>query len=195
MGDIWQGDKAAIFLLLFIPGFISLKVWDLLVPSERRDFSKSVVEAIAYSAINFALLFWLVDYLSTPNVAQSSPKLYFWGNFVLFFAFPVFWPIALLWLMKRPFLARHIVNPVQKPWDYVFAKREPAWVLVHLKNGGVVGGKFASKSFASSYPAKEQIYIEELWQLDPQKNFVRRIERTKGSILLGDDILAVEFFE
>lgn len=195
MGDIWQSEKLVIFLIMLVPGFISLKVWDLLVPSERRDFSKSLVDAIAYSAINFALLFWLVDYLSKPNLAQLSPKGFFAGNLFLFFIFPVFWPIALLWVMKWPLLARHIVNPVQKPWDYVFAKRESAWVIVHLKNGGVVGGKFASQSFASSYPAKEQIYIEELWQLDDQRNFTKRIERTKGSIVLGDDILAVEFFE
>lgn len=195
MGDIWQGEKLALFLVMFVPGFISLKVWDLLVPSERRDFSKSLVEAVAYSAINFAFLFWLVDYLSTPGLAKLSPKSYFAGNFLLFFAFPLLWPIALLWLMNRPILARRIVNLVQKPWDYVFARRESAWVLVHLRNGGVIGGKFASNSFASSFPAKEQIYIEELWQLDEKRNFVKRIERTKGSIILGDDILAVEFFE
>jgi hypothetical protein len=192
--DIWQSEKLAIFLVMFVPGFISLKVWDLLVPSERRDFSKSIVEAVAFSAINFALLFWLVEYLGTPNLAQTARGKYIAANFLLFFVFPALWPMVLLWVMNRPFLARRIVNPVQKPWDYVFAKREAAWVLVHLKSGGVIGGKFDTNSFASSYPAKEQIYIEELWQLDENKNFVRPIERTKGSIVLGDDILAVEFF-
>jgi hypothetical protein len=195
MGDIWQSEKLVIFLIMLVPGFISLKVWDLLVPSERRDFSKSLIDAVAYSAINFALLFWLVDYLSRPNLAQLAPKGFLLGNLALFFLFPVFWPVALLWLMRRPFLSRHIVNAIQKPWDYVFAKREAAWVIVHLKNGGVIGGKFDSKSFASSYPASEQIYIEELWQLDDKRNFARRVDRTKGSIVLGDDILAIEFFE
>lgn len=195
MGDIWQNEKLVIFLIMFVPGFISLKVWDLFIPSERRDFSKSLVDAVAYSAINFAALFWLVDYLSKPSLAQLAPKTFLFGNFLLFFAFPVVWPIALFWLMKWPVVAKHIVNPMQKPWDYVFAKRERAWVLVHLKNGGVVGGRFDSNSYASSYPAKEQIYLEELWQLDASKNFVKRIDRTKGSIILGDDILAVEFFE
>ena len=31
----------ALFLVFFVPGFISLKVYDLFIPSERRDFSKS----------------------------------------------------------------------------------------------------------------------------------------------------------
>jgi uncharacterized protein DUF6338 len=85
-------------------------------------------------------MFWLVEYLSTPNLAQPSRKVYLAANFFPFFAFPAFWPVAVLWLMKRSFFARHVVNPIQKPWDYVFSKREPAWVIVHLKNGGVVGG-------------------------------------------------------
>jgi hypothetical protein len=192
--DIWQSENSLSFSSCLL-GFISLKIWDLLVPSERRDFGKSIVEAIAFSAINFALLFWLVEYVSTPNLAQTARLRYVAANLALFFLFPAVWPVLVLWIMKRPLLAAHIVNPIQKPWDFVFSRREPAWVIVHLKNGGVIGGKFGSKSFASSYPAKEQIYVEELWRLDDQRNFINRIERTKGSIVLGEDILAVEFFE
>jgi hypothetical protein len=193
--DIWQEGKLVLFLTMFVPGFISMKVWDLLVPSERRDFGKSLVEAVAFSAINFALLFWLVDYLNTPKLVSRSPLLYYVGNFALFFLFPVVWPIALLRLMQWQFVAKHVIHPVLKPWDYFFGKREPSWVIVYLKNGWVIGGKFDAKSFASSYPAKEQIYIEELWQLDAKRNFVAPIKRSKGAIVLGDDILAIEFFQ
>lgn len=193
--DIWQGDKIALFLTMVVPGFVSLKVWDSLVPSERRDFGKSLVDAVVYSAINFALLFWLVGYVNTPDLFQRAPVGYITGNFLLLFVFPVLWPMVLLWLMRRPFVSKFVVNPIQKPWDYVFAKREPVWVIVHLRNGGVIGGRFGSKSFASSYPAPEQIYIEEIWALDEKRAFVSCIERTKGVIVLGEDILAIEFFE
>lgn len=193
--DIWQADKLSLFLTMVVPGFVSLKVWDLLVPSERRDFSKSLVDAVAYSAINFALLFWLVAYVSRPDLFKESLFGYLTGHFLLLFAFPVFWPVALLWLMRTKFVSRFVVDPIQKPWDFVFAKREPAWVIIHLRNGGVIGGRYGARSFASSFPAPEQIYLEEIWALDERRNFVHRIERTKGVIVLGEDILAVEFFE
>ena len=38
------------FWLFFVPGFISIKVYDLLVPTERRPFQNTLAEAIAYSA-------------------------------------------------------------------------------------------------------------------------------------------------
>jgi len=42
--DIWQIDKLVLFLVFFIPGFISIRVYDSLVPSERRDLSKSLFD-------------------------------------------------------------------------------------------------------------------------------------------------------
>lgn len=193
--DIWQESKLVLFLTMFIPGFVSMKVWDLLVPSERRDFGKSLVEAVAFSAINFALLFWLVDYLNKANLVSSAPFNYYVGNFALFFLFPIIWPVMLLWVMRQPIVAKHVIHPILKPWDYFFGKREPCWVIVYLKNGWAIGGRYDSRSFASSYPVKEQIYIEELWQLDSQRNFVNPILRSKGAIVLGEDILAIEFFQ
>ena len=52
----WMQDKFLLFLLFFVPGFVSIKVFDLLVPDERRDFQSAVSEAIGYSALNFAVL-------------------------------------------------------------------------------------------------------------------------------------------
>ena len=56
-------------------------------------------------------------------------------------------------------------------------------------------GRFDTNSFASSYPAKEQIYLEEVWELGEKGNFVKRIDRSKGIVILGDEIVAIEFFE
>jgi len=47
--DIWNADKLALFIVFFVPGFISMKVYDLLVPGETRDASKSLLDAISYS--------------------------------------------------------------------------------------------------------------------------------------------------
>lgn len=56
MEKIFEGNSLLLFLIFFIPGFVSFKIYDLLVPGERRDFSKSAFDAIAYSALNFAIL-------------------------------------------------------------------------------------------------------------------------------------------
>lgn len=45
--DIWSLDKLVLFLALFVPGFVSIKVYRMLIPSQWRDWSSNVFEAIA----------------------------------------------------------------------------------------------------------------------------------------------------
>lgn len=49
-------------------------------------------------------------------------------------------------------------------------------------------------SHLHSFPAEEQIYLEEIWQLDKKGAFINSVERTKGMIIFKDEILSVEFF-
>jgi hypothetical protein len=81
----------ALFLIFFIPGFISLKVYDLLVPGERRDFSKSLFDAVAYSSLNFVALLWLIGIVRSG----SLPWLWYAAMFVLLIGMPAAWPILL----------------------------------------------------------------------------------------------------
>ena len=58
--NIWEPEKIILFLALFMPGFISIKVYELIVATKHREFSKSILEAIGYSVLNFAVLSWLI---------------------------------------------------------------------------------------------------------------------------------------
>lgn len=69
--EIWEVDKLVLFLVFFIPGFVSLKVYDLFIPGEQRDFSKSVFEVVAYSALNFASVSWLIIWLISKDISES----------------------------------------------------------------------------------------------------------------------------
>lgn len=193
--DVWQIDKLVLFLVFFIPGFISTKVYDLLVPSERRDFSKSLFEIVGYSALNFAALLWLIVLIHSGNFYDDHRTYYFLSLFFVMFVAPSLWPFVFLKLSSWPPIAKHVVHPIQKPWDYVFGKRRSFWVIVHLRDGRRIGGKFDTSSFASSNPAEEQIYLEEVWELDEKGRFIKPIERSGGIIILGEDITAVELFK
>lgn len=193
--DIWQIDKLTLFLFFFIPGFISIKIYDLLVPSERRDYSKSLFEIISYSAINFAALSWLIILIHSENFYINHVILYFFSIFFILFIAPILWPFFILKLFSWKPIANLIVHPIQKPWDYVFGKKQPYWLIVSLKDGRKIGGIFNSKSFASSNPAEEEIYLEEVWKLDDDGKFLEPNERTEGIIILSGEILSIEFFK
>lgn len=188
-------NNVSIFIIFFLPGFISTKVYDLLISTDRRDFSKSLFEVIGFSTINFALLSWLIYLNIIKAYWVSYPILFILSVIVIFFAFPTVLPIIYLKTIQTKYFSKFIVNPIQKPWDFIFSKRQAFWVIINLKNGVKIGGVYDENSFSSSYPSKEQIYLEQVWKLDSNGVFLEPIERSKGIIILGDDISSIEFFQ
>ncbi len=195
MDDIWQIDKLLLFLIFVLPGFISLMIYDYLIPSVKRDFSKSIVEIICFSTLNFIALSFLIYINLNFKYYENCLIVFYLSLLIIFILMPALWPVFFVKLTNTKFFNRYFIHPVSKPWDYFFGKKEAAWVIVHLKNGKMIGGLYSSNSFASSYPDKEQIYLEEIWKLDEKGAFLEKINRTKGVIILGDDISSLEFFK
>ena len=183
------------FIVIFLPGFISLKVYDLLVPSAPRDFSKSFFEVIAYSALNYGFFSWIILWKFSQYSPEDSKLFIYILSSIVLFVGPMIWPLIFLYISKKSFLKKYIIDPTPKPWDYVFGKKEPSWIIVHLINGGMIGGIYDTNSFTSSFPIEEQIYLEEVWEVDEQKNFIKPVDRSKGIIIFNDEIASVELFK
>jgi hypothetical protein len=190
----WELNKIALFLVFVLPGFISLFVYDQLIPSIKRDFSKSIIEIMCFSTLNFIVLSFLIYLNLKFEYYTYYQTLFYFSLLLVFILMPVLWPFFFVIFSKSKFFRKNFIHPIAKPWDYFFGKKEAAWVIVHLKNGKMIGGKYSLNSFASSYPDKEQIYLEEVWKLDNIGKFISRIDRTKGIIIIGDDISSIEFF-
>ncbi len=193
--NIWDIDKAALFIVLVLPGFISLKVYDLIVAGENRDFSKSIVESIAYSVLNFAVLSWLIITISAPNFQAENSFLYWFSVLLIFVVFPALWPFLFIRISRFTVFKKHLLNPINQPWDKFFSQRDSYWVTVHLKDGTVIRGKYALKSSASAYPKERQIYLEEVWKPGKNGGFGKKVDRTKGIILFESEMSYIEFHQ
>ncbi len=191
----FNSDTLRLILVFFVPGFISMKIYDLYVPSERRDFSKSLLEAVSFSCVNFALMYWVIMAIHSSDFQSEHRYWYYFLSVIILFAAPVFWPILYSKVLSMPFFSGKTIHPIPRPWDYVFSQNESYWVIVHLKDGRRIGGRFDTRSFASSYPYEEQIYLEEVWRLDPEGKFLNKVEGSKGIIISQKDFELIEFFE
>src|SRR5690606_8751642 len=92
------------------------------------------------------------------------------------------------------FLQSFFPHPIAKPWDYVFSQRKRYWVLATLKDGRQVAGRYDAKSFSSSAPAPEQLYLEEAWVLNSDGGFERPRAESAGILVLTSEIATVELF-
>ncbi len=192
--DIWSADKLVLFIAFVVPGFVSLKTYELLSSSAAKEPASQIVDAVAYSSVNYALLLWPIFEVESRNVRATSPTWY-----ILFYVFvllvaPVSWAALLRRLREAQFLQRSLPHPTGKPWDYVFSQRTPHWVIVTLKDGKKIAGRFDSRSFASSAPSSEQLYLEETWVLNDAGGFERPRVGSAGIIILSAEIASVELF-
>ncbi len=192
--DIWETSKLILFIAFVIPGFVSLKTYELLFPATAKESSKLLIDAVAYSCINYALLLWPIYAVETGGVRETHPTWYvLFYVFVLFIA-PIAWACVMKKLRSTDFFQGSMPHPTAKPWDYVFAQRKRYWIVVTLKDGKQLAGLYDSKSFASSAPAPEQLYLEEAWVLNSDGGFERARCETAGILILSSEIMTVEFF-
>lgn len=73
---IWEIDKLLLFILFVIPGFISIKIYELLFPGQDKDSSKQIIDAVTYSCINYAILGWLIYSVETSKLNTDCPWFY-----------------------------------------------------------------------------------------------------------------------
>jgi hypothetical protein len=172
--------------MLFVAlGFISLKMWSFLHPSQKIRLSESLIEAIIFSSFNHIVITGLYFLL----------KKYLFVWFILALGvFPLLWPIVLYLLLKMRVFKKARINLIPKSWDYFFSKRECCFMLIHLNNGRMIGGLYGTDSFTSSYPEKEDLYLQEIWEIDSQGGFIKKIPGSKGILVNHDVVEYIELF-
>ena len=191
--DIWEIDKLVLFIAFVIPGFLSIKFYQLIFPGTIRSASDQLVDAIAYSCVNYALLFWAVVYVESANLRDVHPALYYIFYVFVLFISPFLLVLAWKWLRTHERFKGSAPHPTAKPWDYVFERAEPYWIVIYLKDGKMVGGRYSGKSFASSFPVEEQIYLEEAWIVTEEGILDRPIKGSAGVLVMSSEISYLEF--
>lgn len=191
--DIWEINKLVLFIGFIIPGFVSIKCYGLLHPTEKNNSSQMVIESVTYSCVNYSLLGLPIIYFQSNLVNQAFWVLWLLALLTLFIC-PCLWALMFSKLRKMKVFQKYAPHPIAKPWDFVFEQRKCYWVIVELTDGKKIAGKYAENSFTSSFPAPEQIYLEECWHLDKDDSFVRCRVNTAGILIGSGKIKTIEFF-
>lgn len=149
--------------LFFIPGFISLLVAGTIGPVPEADFSKRVVAAVGYSALNFAAMSLVIAGLAALGLAGG--ELYVRGLFV--FVLPFIYPFILYRMREKQVLG--FSTPFPSTWDQFFARRnETFYVRARLKGekGEYVHGLYGKNSISSQAPAEQMLFLERVYEVD-----------------------------
>lgn len=181
-------------IVLFLPGFISLKLHRL-IEQKQGTAAEGLIDVVGFSLLNASLLFWPI-YLASRYLAEPSPD-YGWAirnALWVCIAGPIAWPVAFQLIKRFALRGGWLLGEQKTAFDAYFSTNEPCWVIVHLKDGSAVGGYFGQDSYASAHPQSGEFYLQELWALDENGHFDRPIPNSKGAIFHRNDYSWLEFF-
>jgi hypothetical protein len=182
-----------------MPGFIANRFLAFVYPSTEPGETRAILTAITFSCLNYAVLSWFLIVFWVKAWYDNLAALAGFAFFVLFLA-----PLLITWMFTRIVASewgrswRHklgLMHPMPKAWDYFFHLGRPCWIVATLKNGRTFAGYYGGKSFASSFPAEEDLYLEVLCNLSPQGKIVNVAPSSAGGIIKMDVIDTLEFFD
>lgn len=172
------------FVVFIVPGFVSLRTYELLRGGAGRKINEAIVDVVVYSLVTdvVALPLLLLTAL-IPNVVVRII-----ASAVAALASLVGLPILLgrSWFRLQQHLSRSgiIGHPSYKPWDEIFTRivreKREVGVILTLPDGRKFGGKYVDPGFASEYPADEQLLLGESWSIDQETG--RFVERAAGEL-------------
>lgn len=184
----------ALFVLAVFPGLFSTTVYRLIMPARAVEWGNAILQGLFYSTLNFALGLPILYGLVFGYDPLEHPFRYSLATLLLFVVLPIVWPFLLVAIFKSKTIAHKIQIPYPTAWDFVFDQRQPAFLLVHLTDGAVIGGYWGGNSYAGSFPNDGDIFIEAVYQLDEHGRFGDPIPDTRGVLLRKEQYTYIEFF-
>jgi len=188
-----------VIVAFLMPGFISNRFLAFAYPNAEPSDTRIILSAVAFSCLNYALLSWLLILFWLNRWYENFGRLAALAFFVLFVA-----PVLLAWLFVEIVESGWgrawrnklgLAHPLPKAWDYFFSRGRPCWVVATLKTGRTIAGYYGNNSFASSFPAEEDLYLEKLCTLTPEGLIVDIHPQSAGGIIKFDVIETLEFFD
>ncbi len=188
-------ESWTLFLVLVVPGLISMHVYRLLFAAREIDWKGGLVQALFYSSLNLAVCLPLLVPIHQEDFLEEHPYWYVAGLMTVLLVLPVVWPFLYGRLLRWQWLASKIQLPYPTAWDFFFDRRVPVFVLVQLRNGSMLGGYYGSQSYATSFPTEGDIYLETVYHVDKAGKFKEPIDGSGGAIVRKDQYELIEFFK
>jgi hypothetical protein len=152
-------DKLQIFIVLILPGFVALKVYDLFLPS-KISLGSAIGEAAIYGLVNFAMFHWALLPINTGDYPKNHPTLYTLQSVLFLVVTPSLLAVVTYWVRTHRPITNWIDHPHRTGWEFFILKKRECWMLFHLKNGKMFGGHYGGQSYAATPPQEPEVYVE-----------------------------------
>lgn len=194
MKEALSFQTLVLFALFVLPGLTSIVIWRLVMPARVLDWAQGLIQGLFYSTVNYVLLLPLVVYVHQGRFSAMHPFRYWAAVLFIVLVAPMVWPLLLSAAFRSPGLSRKLRLPFPTVWDYVFDRREPAFVLLRLTDGRFIWGYWGPGSYAGVHPNDGDLYLSAVYNVDENGDFGEPVPNTAGLHIRRDQYSYVEFF-
>lgn len=183
--------------IFLLPGFIVKSIIDTLVPPSKHNDSKYFFSCLLYSIVNCAICSWA--YLLPDKISEEHSTKYWISLLAITVVGATLLAIFIGLVKQRGFIEWlfaivkvNKIHPVPTAWDYYFSKQKESWIIVTLKNGKTIYGKFSNHSFASSDAEERDLYIEKTYNIKEDMTWVED-DKSNGILIAKGEVETIEF--
>ena len=202
------GVALLIIVLFVIPGFLTDSVYGFSTARAKREVPDAFLSYIFWSLVNAAPILAML-LLLLPDVLRVGWRQYLITNSRLvaaatilsLFVLPVLIALIAVKLSQRNNVRRFMLRAFglrlgqpPKAWDKVFAANVPFQALITLTDGTRIGGGWGEDSFASAFPADEDLFLEVEFTVDPDGRLLSPVERSGGVLLKHSEIRSIQIY-
>lgn len=188
-----------LIILFVVPGLIALFVRSRFIAGRSPSVKENTLIFVVLSLFYYSLTILFIE----PALSVRNPWVLYASIWILLILVgPAIFGFVLGIAAQREWFSRlansvgfAVVHIIPAAWDWRFSTipGEGMFVMVTLNSGERVAGLFAKSSFASSYAAERDLYIEEEYTVTDQGNWEVRPERV-GVLISAKEIRYIEFW-
>lgn len=187
-----------VFLFL-VPGFLVAFWVNLFVPlrpgSDNKNFITYLLMSLLVYLPALAYLGWQGKLPYLHSFRQMMLLM-----FIFLLAIPFLWGWGLsklvhgqaIWGLAERILKVKAVHPVASAWDRVFQRDDNPWLLVTLKDGRQLGGRWDEKAVASSDNAERDLFLQDVYEIHADGEW-KSSGTSLGILIKADQIGLIEF--
>lgn len=191
-----------------VPGYIIDEIIDKISPVKTEKTDIRFLRCLLYSVINYVV--WAAWGIRLINkFFKNKEDITYW--LVVDLAVIVSGAITgfVIGIIKAKRLSAKILNPMllkmnialkhpaPTAWDYQFNKLQSGcgeWVIVRLKSGETVYGRYGTGSFSSSEETERDIYLERTYSWSDNGAWIET-DRSDGIWISPNEISTIEFIK
>lgn len=200
MPNLLTPETFEFFARYLLAGIVLISVRSRFIKGDRPETSERIFEAIILSLINQAVFLFLSRLAAAAiDIGSVDPQVLLMSEVLVL---PAVLGIAAGWNLSRGWnraflrrLSMPIEHPVERAYDFAFERHQDgALVIVSFKDGTVVQGLFGAESLAANDPNRSEIYLERLYEVRDDGQWIEP-QPGRSALISLDDLRSIEFLD